>query len=146
MCSTRISLTPTAFRRSPCNYPIDAKDSVDGNPLWTHNIQYVLAVAAGHRQIVLEHFTAEWTDRPAVLELAARVEVEASDELQSRFPEQNGAVVTVTTAGRLVLPSAELADRQPRRADERGTSRREVPPAVRHRSRSRPIRNHYGRK
>ena len=78
--------------------PNDAKDSVDGNPLWTHNIQYVLAVAAGHRQIVLEHFTAEWTDRPAVRELAGRVTVEASDELQSRFPEQNGAVVTVTTA------------------------------------------------
>jgi 2-methylcitrate dehydratase PrpD len=78
--------------------PNDAKDSVDGNPLWTHNIQYVLALAAGHRQIVLEHFTAEWTNRPAVREFAARVKVEASDELQSRFPEQIGAVITVTTA------------------------------------------------
>jgi 2-methylcitrate dehydratase PrpD len=78
--------------------PIDAKDSVDGNPLWTHNIQYVLALAAGRRQIMLEHFTSDWTDRPALRELAARVSVEASGELQSRFPERIGAVVTVTTA------------------------------------------------
>jgi 2-methylcitrate dehydratase PrpD len=77
--------------------PNDAKDSVDGNSLWTHNIQYVLALAARHRQIVLEHFTPEWTNRQTLRELAARVKVEASDELQSRFPERNGAVVTVTT-------------------------------------------------
>jgi 2-methylcitrate dehydratase PrpD len=71
---------------------------IDGNPLWTHNIQYVLAVAAREGRIGREHFSAEWTGNAEVLELAGRVRLSGSDELQTRFPASQGAIVTIRTA------------------------------------------------
>ena len=71
---------------------------IDGNPLWTHNIQYVLAVAAREGRIGREHFGAGWTGNPEILGLAARVRLSGSDELQTRFPGSQGAIVTITTA------------------------------------------------
>jgi 2-methylcitrate dehydratase PrpD len=76
----------------------DAVAMIDGNPLWTHNIQYVLAVAAGEGRIGREHFGAEWTANAEVLELAGRVTLSGSDELQTRFPSSQGAILTVRTA------------------------------------------------
>jgi 2-methylcitrate dehydratase PrpD len=70
---------------------------IDGNPLWTHNIQYVLAVAAREGRIGREHFGAGWTGNPEILGLAARVRLSGSDELQTRFPGSQGAIVTITT-------------------------------------------------
>jgi 2-methylcitrate dehydratase PrpD len=70
---------------------------IDGNPLWTHNIQYVLAVAAREGRIGREHFSAAWTGNAEVLELAARVRLSGSDELQTRFPASQGAIVTIRT-------------------------------------------------
>jgi 2-methylcitrate dehydratase PrpD len=71
---------------------------IDGNPLWTHNIQYVLAVAAREGRIGREHFSAQWTSQPEILDLAARVRLSGSDELQTRFPASQGAIVTIRTA------------------------------------------------
>ena len=39
-----------------------------------------------------------WTEDAAVHDLASRVTVEGSDELEARFPAHNGADVTVRTA------------------------------------------------
>jgi 2-methylcitrate dehydratase PrpD len=69
---------------------------VDGNTLWTHNIQYVLALAAMVGRVGLEHFSDEWTMNASIAELASRVEVESSDELQARFPEYKGAILTMS--------------------------------------------------
>jgi 2-methylcitrate dehydratase PrpD len=71
---------------------------IDGNPLWTHNIQYVLAVAAREGRIGREHFGAGWTGNAEILELAARVRLSGSDELQTRFPASQGAIVSIRTA------------------------------------------------
>lgn len=71
---------------------------VDQNPLWTHNLQHVLAVAAQEGLITPEHFEDTWTNGPDTAELATRVFLGGSDELQTRFPAQKGGIVTVTTA------------------------------------------------
>jgi 2-methylcitrate dehydratase PrpD len=71
---------------------------VDANALWTHNIQYILALTAIVGRIGHEHFQPAWTGRSDIADLARRVTVGGSDELQAVFPSKKGAVVTVRTA------------------------------------------------
>lgn len=73
---------------------------VDGNPLWTHNIQYVMALAAHERSVGVHHFDEEWTTHAGIAALAQKVTVTGSDKLQARFPTKKGASVTVTAGGR----------------------------------------------
>jgi 2-methylcitrate dehydratase PrpD len=75
----------------------DALSMIDNNSLWTHNIQYVMAVAARAGRIGREHFAESWTSNPDLAALAARVDLWGSDELQSRFPGLQGAIVRVET-------------------------------------------------
>lgn len=70
---------------------------IDANPLWTHNIQYVMAVAAHEGRIGREHFAADWTTSSVVLDLAGRVNLSGNDDLQSRFPGCQGAIVSVSS-------------------------------------------------
>jgi 2-methylcitrate dehydratase PrpD len=76
----------------------DAVPGIDRNALWTHNIQYVLALTAHERFVGLDHFTPAWTSNPAITELSNRVTVRGNDELQARFPAMKGAIVTVETS------------------------------------------------
>ena len=87
-------------RNTPSNVELAHKavHIVDGNPLWTHNIQYILAVAAHEGHIAMKHFSSEWTGRPDIAELAAKVHVRGNDRLQQRFPVKKAAIVTVKTA------------------------------------------------
>jgi 2-methylcitrate dehydratase PrpD len=78
--------------------PHDAVRAVDGTPLLTHNIQYVLSVAATQGRVGVEHFAPPWTTKQEIRELARRVKVHGNDELQQHFPAKQGAEVTVTTA------------------------------------------------
>ena len=71
---------------------------VDANPLWTHNIQYILAVAAQQGHIAMKHFSPEWTGRADLAALAAKVFVKGNDRLQQRFPVKKAAIVTIKTA------------------------------------------------
>jgi 2-methylcitrate dehydratase PrpD len=75
----------------------DALSMIDHNELWTHNIQYVLALAAHEGRVGREHFAPRWTTDPDVAALAARVALSGDDTLQSRFPGQQGAVIDVHT-------------------------------------------------
>lgn len=78
----------------------DALPGIDRNKLWTHNIQYVLALTAHERFIGPEHFTPLWTENVEVTDLASRVTARPSEHLQARFPAKKGAIVTVeTTSG-----------------------------------------------
>lgn len=86
----------------------NAVEMVDGNPLWTHNIQYVLALAAYQGAVRPEHFTAEWTANREILDLVARVQVRGDDLLQSRFPAKKGAILTVRTADRVVTKECPM--------------------------------------
>jgi 2-methylcitrate dehydratase PrpD len=77
----------------------DAAPRIDGHPLWTHNIQYLLAVAAIDGVIRLEHLSPAWTNRPDVRALADRVSVAGADRWQREFPARPGAMVAVHIAG-----------------------------------------------
>ncbi len=72
---------------------------VDANPLWTHNIQYVLALAAHQGYIGVQHFSPEWTGRREIAELARKVHAKGNDRLQRRFPVKKAAIVTITACG-----------------------------------------------
>jgi 2-methylcitrate dehydratase PrpD len=95
---TQPKINAQSIERIHIELPHKGAERVDGNLLWTHNIQYVVAIAAFKRHVALEHFTPEWTGNTDVQALAARVTVEGSVELDERFPEQKGARLTVTTA------------------------------------------------
>jgi 2-methylcitrate dehydratase PrpD len=77
----------------------DAVPGIDRNALWTHNIQYVMALAAYERFIGLDHFSPTWTSNPEITELSSHVTVRGNDDLQSRFPAMKGAIVTGETDG-----------------------------------------------
>ena len=73
---------------------------VDNNPLWTHNIQYVLALAAHQGYVGVQHFSPEWTGNREIAELARKVHAKGNDRLQKRFPVKKAAIVTVTAGNR----------------------------------------------
>jgi 2-methylcitrate dehydratase PrpD len=85
----------------------DALAATDHTPLLTHNLQYVVAVAAATGSVLPDHFGPAWTADPVVRELAGRVTGHADPSLQQRFPEYQSAIVVVRTP--------------------RGSTRREVP-------------------
>lgn len=87
-----------SIRHITIQLPHKAIPRIDGNALWSHNVQYVVALAAHQGRVTLEHFTEEWTTRPDIRELASRVTVRPSEDLDANFPEQKGAIVTVSTA------------------------------------------------
>lgn len=92
-------LDANAIESIEVQLPTAAVPRVDGNKLWSHNIQYVVALTAHERHVDLEHFTPEWTSKPAISRLAGAVEVRGSEDLQASFPEQKGAIVTISARG-----------------------------------------------
>jgi 2-methylcitrate dehydratase PrpD len=85
-----------------------ALDVIDNNPLWTHNIQYVLALAAHEGSVRPEHFSDEWTGNAEIRELATRVHVRGSEVLQARFPEKKGGIVAMRTSRGLVTKECQM--------------------------------------
>ena len=76
----------------------DALAATDHTPLLTHNLQYVVSVAATTGTVLPEHFGPAWTASPAVRDLAARIVGHADPELQQRFPAYQSAIVVIQTA------------------------------------------------
>jgi 2-methylcitrate dehydratase PrpD len=76
----------------------DALAATDQTPLLTHNLQYVVSVAATTGSVLPEHFGPAWTASPAVRDLAGRVAGHADPGLQQRFPEYQSAIVVMQTA------------------------------------------------
>ena len=75
----------------------DALAMIDGNDLWTHNIQFIVALAAHEKSVQREHFVPEWTANGAILDLATRVVLTGNDALQQRFPGMQGAWLRLAT-------------------------------------------------
>lgn len=71
---------------------------IDNNPLWTHNIQFILAVAAREGFVGPQHFTEKYTTDETLLDLARKVTVRGNDELQLRYSALKGAIVEVVTS------------------------------------------------
>jgi 2-methylcitrate dehydratase PrpD len=71
---------------------------INNHPLWTHNIQYVLALAAHERWVGPDHFTEEWTTNPDISALKERVMLRGSDRLDIPFPAKKGAIVRVSSS------------------------------------------------
>jgi 2-methylcitrate dehydratase PrpD len=76
----------------------DALAATDHTPLLTHNLQYVIAVAATAGSVLPGHFGPAWTADPTVRGLAGRVIGHSDPELQQRFPAYQSAIVVIQTA------------------------------------------------
>jgi 2-methylcitrate dehydratase PrpD len=76
----------------------DALPIIDNNPLWTHNIQFIVAVGVREGFVGPEHFTEKYTTDGELLALSRKVTVRGNDDLQSRYSALKGAIVEVTTA------------------------------------------------
>jgi 2-methylcitrate dehydratase PrpD len=73
---------------------------IDNNPLWTHNIQYVMALAAHEGYVGVQHFSPQWTENRDIANLATKVTVKGNDRLQLRFPVKKASIVAISAAGR----------------------------------------------
>lgn len=92
------SLTWTDIEKIDVALAHNAVTVINNHPLWTHNIQYVLALAAHERWVGPDHFGPEWTTNPDISALKERVTLRGSDRLDPPFPAKKGAIVRVTTA------------------------------------------------
>jgi 2-methylcitrate dehydratase PrpD len=90
-------LTPQDIETVDVQLAHGAVPIIDNNPLWTANIQYILAVAAREGNVTREMFADEWTSDAELTAFMQRVSVRGSDDLDQYFPEKKGAIVTVTT-------------------------------------------------
>jgi 2-methylcitrate dehydratase PrpD len=97
LLAERPEVTFDAIESVDIQLPTKAVARIDGNILWSHNVQYVVALAAHEGRVTLEHFTEEWTSHPEISKLAAATTVRASDELDAAFPAKKGSIVTVRT-------------------------------------------------
>ena len=88
-------IAPDAISTIEVGLPHGSAYIVDGNPLWTHNIQWVLALAAHEGSVSYDHFTDEWFGNPELADLASRVKVRGDDELEAAFPAAKGAILRV---------------------------------------------------
>lgn len=96
------SIGPEEIRSVEVSLPHSSAFIVDGNPLWTHNVQYVLAVTAYEGNVTYEHFSERWTKDPRLSAFARLVTVRGDDELEDAFPAAKGAKLRVEVAGRLI--------------------------------------------
>jgi 2-methylcitrate dehydratase PrpD len=93
------SLRPDEIDHIATEISTPAVHIIDGNPLWTHNIQYILALTAHEGRVGPEHFVEPWTSNPDIRKLAGHVTVAGSAELTTRFPAAKGANVEVAARG-----------------------------------------------
>lgn len=70
---------------------------VDNNELYTHNTQYILAVAAFDGKLYREQYSPERRKDPKVLDLASKMRVIGDSELEKVYPDLWAAIVEVTT-------------------------------------------------
>jgi 2-methylcitrate dehydratase PrpD len=91
------SLTWTDIESIDVALPHNAVTVINNHPLWTHNIQYVLALAAHERWVGPDHFTLEWTSHPDIAALKDLVVLRGSERLDASFPAKKGAIVDVAT-------------------------------------------------
>jgi 2-methylcitrate dehydratase PrpD len=89
-------LTWTDIEAIDAALPHNAVTVINDHPLWTHNIQYVLALAAHQRWVGPDHFTPEWTTNPEIAALKSHVTLRGSERLDERFPAKKGAIVRIT--------------------------------------------------
>ena len=80
---------------------------IDGNPLLTHNIQYVIAIAVEEGSVAPVHFSEEWRSRGQIWDLAGRIHLQGNDDLDAAFPDKQGAIVTITAGGRSATKRAD---------------------------------------
>ncbi len=90
-------LRPEDITSIDAELPHSSVPVVDANPLWTHNRQYVLALAAYEKAVDYDHFHEPWISEPRIAELASRVTLRGNDELEAAFPAAKGAHLVVHT-------------------------------------------------
>lgn len=76
----------------------DAFAMLNETSLMTHNIKFVLSVAAIEGRVAMEHFLPGWMNRDLARTLMAKVNAYGTDALQGLLPRHKGAVVTLHTA------------------------------------------------
>lgn len=79
-------------------YPRSGYKVIDGNPLRSHNAQYVLALASYKRNVVLRDILHDVRqDDEAIRSLSERVEVVGDEELDKTYPDKYRSIVEVVT-------------------------------------------------
>ncbi|MEV4320318.1 MmgE/PrpD family protein [Actinocrispum sp. NPDC049592] len=80
--------------------PRSAYHVIDGNPLRSHCVQYVLAVAAHRGQVGFDDIMNDRRTEPAVASLAEKITIEGDDSFDQRaggLRQSVGSITTVTT-------------------------------------------------
>ncbi len=96
MLMRKYKLSSDNIREATVKVPAAALGQINGNELLTHNMQYVLAVAAVNGKITSDQFHKKSTD-PRVLDLAKRVKVIAEPKLEKSVATKRSGIVDVIT-------------------------------------------------
>lgn len=89
---------------------------IDNNELLSHNAQYILAVAAVDRNVLVDHIYRDRRTDPKVLNLAKRVKVVGDLELAKVFPgffSEPAVVEVVTKDGRSLIQRTDYPKGDP---------------------------------
>lgn len=79
-------------------FPRSGVHCIDGNPLKSHNAQYILPIAIARREIaVADLFEDRRLTDPLIADLARRTTVVADDELNKLFPDFYASIVEIRT-------------------------------------------------
>jgi len=79
------------------HYPKSGAHMIDNNELKSHCAQYIFAVAAVNRQVVIDDILEDRLENPEIDRLAKKMEVIGDTSLEKNYPDQYESIVEITT-------------------------------------------------
>lgn len=80
-------------------FPRSGVALIDGNPLRSHNAQYVLSIYTLERKVIIDDILLDRRPEPAIAAIVDKVAVFGDEDLDSEFPERYTSVIEVDANG-----------------------------------------------
>lgn len=107
-------LTAADVERIVLRFPKNGAHMIDGNPLKSHNAQYILPVGLVFGRVMIDDILKNRSRHPEVARLSAGMRLVHDPSLDARYPERYTSVVEITTRdGRTLSRRVESAKGTP---------------------------------
>lgn len=106
------NLTPSDIIKIDVRFAANGAKLIDASELKSHNIQYILSVAAHKGEVKVDDILFEQTD-PSIWELSKKVNLIYDKELEPYFPKTMPTIVTVKTKNRSFTERVDSAKGTP---------------------------------
>jgi 2-methylcitrate dehydratase PrpD len=91
------NLTGDDIQQIILRFPKSGALLIDNSPLKSHNAQYILAVAAYNKRVMIDDILLDPRDDPKIFELINHVDLVYDAELDQSFPQRYDSIVEVKT-------------------------------------------------